>query len=836
MELKEYQKKTLEQLKIYLDALSEYKAKNEKAIKIDPDLAIDYPLKAWEKAVGPFYHSSKNGLNEPLPNFYLKIPTGGGKTILACHAVDLIKRIYLKKQTGLVLWIVPTTQIYRQTLASLRNREHPYRQTLDISSGGKTLVLEKMDKFNPLDVEEHLVIMLLMLPSAARQNKETLKVFKDSGGFTEFFPIEDDVKGNKDLLEKFPNLDHFGKSDDFFGKVVKTSLGNTLRILKPVIIVDEGHKAYSETARGTIRNFNPSIIVELSATPPKETNRLVNISGQELNRENMIKLDLNITNKASVNWKDTMLAAVGKRNSLESKAKEYEANTGEYIRPICLVQAERTGKDQKGTKYIHAEDVKDYLIKQCGIPEEQVAIKSSEKDDIEGLDLLSKDCPIRYIITKQALQEGWDCAFAYILTILTNPGSQLSITQLVGRILRQPKAKKTKIKELDESYVFCYRQKAKVLLDNIKKGFEDEGLGDLASRVSVKEGDTESEEATKEKTVSIRDRFKMFKGKIYLPRFVVQENGGWREVNYEMDILSRINWKDADVTGIKNLSLSELKDVEQEVAVGLSDDAKSVIEERKRVIKHGGLEIEPVFVTRQLLDIVPNPWTAYEIGKDVVDAFLKKYGQQKVANNLVFIIEELKKQLERERDRLSEIIFVELVERKKLWFFLLSDKGGYELPNSIRIKKQSKKLVRDDNSEVQRSLFDYMPEEDFNDMEKSVAIYLDKQEQLLWWYRNMSRQDYYIQGWKRNKIYPDFIFTRTDEPSKDYSKVFVVETKGTHLKNEDTTYKKSVFKFCNDLGTKKEWKDLNKEFSRGIEFQVIYEEEWKSRLNTMFNL
>lgn len=144
----------------------------------------------------------------------------------------------------------------------------------------------------------------------------------------------------------------------------------------------------------------------------------------------MIKLDLHITRKASLDWKNTMLAAVEKRNFLEQRAKEYEANTGEHIRPICLVQVERTGKEQRGTRYIHAEDVKEYLINQCGILVEETAIKSSEKDDIEGIDLLRSDCPIRYIITKQALQEGWDCAFAYVLTVLTNPSSQLASRNL----------------------------------------------------------------------------------------------------------------------------------------------------------------------------------------------------------------------------------------------------------------------------------------------------------------------------------------------------------------------------------------------------------------------
>ncbi|HAU30949.1 MAG: Uncharacterized protein XD78_1111 [Desulfotomaculum sp. 46_296] len=47
-------------------------------------------------------------------------------------------------------------------------------------------------------------------------------------------------------------------------------------------------------------------------------------------------------------------------------------------------QVEQTGREQRGTSYVHAEDVKEYLIKQCRIREEEIAVKSSEKDDIEG--------------------------------------------------------------------------------------------------------------------------------------------------------------------------------------------------------------------------------------------------------------------------------------------------------------------------------------------------------------------------------------------------------------------------------------------------------------------
>ena len=114
---------------------------------------------------------------------------------------------------------------------------------------------------------------------------------------------------------------------------MKTSLGNTIRVLEPLIILDEGHKAYSEQAQDTLRNLNPCMIVELSATPPKEANKLVVISGDELHKEEMIKLDLHVVNRTSTNWRDTMRAAMERRDDLEAKAHDYEANTNVYIRP-----------------------------------------------------------------------------------------------------------------------------------------------------------------------------------------------------------------------------------------------------------------------------------------------------------------------------------------------------------------------------------------------------------------------------------------------------------------------------------------------------------------------
>jgi type III restriction enzyme len=835
MELKEYQQKAMSSVRLYLEALARWHAKNQKVIEAaGVDAALDAPAKAWTETVKTNYYSRSNGLGQKTANFCLKIPTGGGKTLLAVKTIDLIQSIYLKRRTGLVLWIVPTTQIYRQTWKALQDRAHPYRQHLDIVSGGHTLLREKTDKFTPQDVAESLVVMLLMLPAANRQNKATLKLFQDSGGFSEFVPAEDDIDGHKKLLAAVPNLDAFGASGGFYGQQVKSSLGNALRTLAPVVILDEGHKAYSDGAQATLYGFNPSLVVELSATPDASRNNiLVDIPGVDLAREEMIKLDLHVSNKASSDWQVTMLESVKKLGELQKSADALEANGGPYIRPICLVQVERTGKDQRESKLIHAEAVREYLIKICGLAAEAVAVKSSERDDIEGLDLLSRDCPVRFIITKQALQEGWDCPFAYVLTILTNPASKNSLTQLVGRILRQPYARKTRVKELDESYVYCFQQKGAKLLEDIRGGFQREGLGDLAGRVIT---DSENKEQSAERLLTVRDKFAKFAGKIYLPVFVILDDGHWRKVSYEMDIASRVDWSKADFSKASSLTLSMVEDKDIEFTYGVSENSREAVKTKGvRHLPGGGLDIDEAFVARHLMDSITHPWVAYGAACEVLKSLLKKYDAKMVAANLVFIIESIRKCADDERDRLSMQVFADLIQSKKLRFLMLKDDPESRLPSQKKISQERKRLNRKSNDQLENSLFDFVPEDDLNTTERAVAWYLDEQEDLLWWYRNISRQDYAVQGWKKHRIYADFVFSGVDHKNAaDYDRVFVVETKGIHLKNEDTKYKQDVFDVCNKLAEEKSLSELGLEFpEKKIQFKVVFSDEWQRELNNL---
>lgn len=837
MQLKEFQQRALSEVRNYLERLSEWRKKADD----NPDLEIDFPIKAWEKAgIKRPCLSRRNGIGQPLPNFCLKIPTGGGKTLLAVKTIDLVNLIYRRQRTGLVLWIVPTTQIYRQTINSLKNRDHPYRQHLDLASGGWTKILEKTDHFSSQDVKQNLVVLMLMLPSANRKTKEVLRVFKDSGGFQDFFPPEDDVKGQEALLRRFVNLDTYEKESGFWGRQIKTSLGNTLRMLSPLIILDEGHKAYSEGAQATLRGFNPCLIVELSATPA-QSNILVDISGKEVHREEMIKLDLHVINKASPDWKDTMLSGLNQRNVLEAKAREYEANTGIHVRPICLIQAERTGREQRGTQYIHSEDVREHLIKVLGIPGDEVAVKTSEKDELKEVDnvggLMSRDCKIRYIITKQALQEGWDCAFAYVLVILTNPSSKNALTQLVGRILRQPFARKTGAKELDESYVFCFQQRANTLLESIRLGFEQEGLGDLRGQIVA---DIEQQPGdVKERVIEIRDKFKKAASQTILPVFVVREGHSWRPVNYEMDICSKIPWNQVNLAPMRSLSLSTTEEKDVEHVTTLSDDTREVIKQKAIIpLREGGLSVDPVFVTRQVGDIVPNPWRAHEFAASVLEDLRKIHEEKLIINNFVFIIEELRRHLEREKDRLAGQVFYSMLKSGELRFLVIGNNLKFSFPKKLDVKPSVKTLTRKDGSQLQLSLFEFLPEDEFNETEKTVAWYLEGQKKLFFWYRNRARHDYSIQGWRPHRIYPDFIFTsKVKESGSNYTHIYVVETKGMHLMDNDkTNYIRKIFDICTKEAKSMSWGELGfKMKDKTLRFEVLAEDEWEGKLNQMLS-
>ena len=248
----EFQDRVLNTLDIFIDRLVENKRKSDEIKKLSAsrsDLSLiipDFARVAWEelKAKGRLpesraaipFSSREDGCGLPVPNAVLKVPTGGGKTWLAVSGVSRVMGRYLKRNTGFVLWIVPNEAIYRQTLKHLRDRQHPYRQALDRSAAGRVRIMEKTDRLDSRDVEANLCVMLLMLQSANRETQESLKMFQDRGDVHGFFPPEGEQQAHREALRRTPNLADYAGT---LFPMVKDSLGNALRIIRPVVVLDE---------------------------------------------------------------------------------------------------------------------------------------------------------------------------------------------------------------------------------------------------------------------------------------------------------------------------------------------------------------------------------------------------------------------------------------------------------------------------------------------------------------------------------------------------------------------------------------------------------------------
>ena len=345
-----YQDKVLKALEAYIDALKRQKLRADKVAELaanDPTLGLeipDYSGLAWKdlhkdgllppSRAGVAHSKRVDGIGRPVPNAVLKVPTGGGKTYLAINGLSRIFGRWLNKNTGFVLWVVPNEAIYSQTLKRLKDRQDPYRQMLDRAAAGRVRILEKTDRLDARDVESQLCVMLLMLQSANRETKDTLKMFQDRGDISGFTPSAGDQDAHAKLSAAIPNLSQYDLAENTVQwPCVKDSLGNALRIVRPVVVLDEGHKATSDLAFNTLYDFNPCFVLELTATPHdvqprggrnphtgRYSNVLVEVSGIELDKEGMIKMPLNLDTRQGNDWKATLNAAIEKLNMLQKEA------------------------------------------------------------------------------------------------------------------------------------------------------------------------------------------------------------------------------------------------------------------------------------------------------------------------------------------------------------------------------------------------------------------------------------------------------------------------------------------------------------------------------------
>ena len=810
LELKTYQRDTLDAFSNWLEALEKERQASEAVIEnlkqvggsISDDVfneVCNYPKAAWRKlsendgvaVTAGEYVDRKDCANRPIPHICFKVPTGGGKTLLAASALEQLHR-----QRGLTLWVVPTQAIFDQTKAALWNKEHPYRKVLERASGGHVKMLEREDSFNRDDITNYLCVMLLMLPAANKSPDKKLKdkayyrMYRNSGRYSSFFPDHDDNEGNALMRKEYPDLDPNAEGD-----FSMQSLFNVIKILRPVVVLDEAHKAYG-TKNGkefasSINRLDPQMVIELSATPNSGiSNLLVDIAGPDLKKEEMIKSPVQVSSFSGMKWQDTLSEASEELERLDTEARLLESSTDRYIRPIAVVRVERTGKDQRDNNYVHAEDVRDYLTQHLKVRPDAVRVKSATQNELQGEDLLSKNSQVKWIITKAALMEGWDCSFAYLLVVLDRTRSQNAITQLVGRVMRQPHAQFTGKESLDQCYVFCNDTDVDDAVKQVKKGLESQGLTGLEDKILGK-GNTQDQADFQTETVHRRKRFRG--QEIYLPVVRHKDGPEWIQLNYQAHILPHIDWfkikpPDPNASAPDGARLRTAT-----VNVG---DAPPVFYEDQEPHIEKNISVSDFALC--LSDIVLNPWQAARIAEELIEG-LKTSGEtdEKIYDRRSYLIPTLQEHVANEVENQAEQIFRKKLDTGEIQFDLDVGEPNYKLRQSYKIEVHANQnLLTKYGKPVQLSLFEPMYEyPSDNELEKNFAHFLDGEKALQWWHRVMARQqgEYYVQGWNKQRIYPDFVAMAKEV--EGMTRVLIFETKGQQLEsNRDTKYKQKVLK------------------------------------------
>lgn len=734
MELKKYQVNALESLQEYLTELNKFGPKH-----------------AFISKTGKSYHEEFFGV---VPFVCIKIPTGGGKTLVACHGLTKLMDVALehKLDRGLVLWFVPSEAIKSQTLRKLHDKNDFHRKILDdyFENAVRIFSNEEALRIRKQDIDENTCIVIASLESFRKDKKiqNKYKVYQDNGELLHHFETLSDDR----LLEK-----------DESGAIIN-SLANVIRSNSPIIIIDEGHRTKTDLSFEFLKDLNPCFIIEYTATPREESNVLVNINSLELKEEKMVKIPLILESVSQ--WQQAVTNGIVKRKELEQIAKKEK---GEYIRPIALLQAQQEKETEK-EGVVTINHLKEFLIKEHNIPENEIAIKTSSQNQLEGVDLFSKNCPINYILTVNALAEGWDCSFAYILISVANIGSKISVEQIIGRIVRLPNAKEKKHSELNNSYIFATGKNFNETANLIIEGLETNGFSrnDL---INVNEK-------------KVKDEYEISRS--------VKENVSVPIISFKGEPLEF-----ADLIG-EDFSLSK-QDAQFDFKIHYDNDGRLILDIHKgnEWVKERQTTLTIPYSDRNFSEKELISWLDSKLNFSMIDqkdkiAFLNKVVKYQLGtyslsslsiNRFIF------------RDRLTEIIKDRLISHAKKQF------DAYVGEKKITAKEfmyfaHSFMAANRIHEKFKKNYYNDV--ETLNKEEHAFVSRLDSEAlpNVRLWVRNKEKRDpFYLQGWKPNKFYPDFVaITRKKN-------IVALEWKGgDRISNEDTGYKVQLAEKWVELG------------------------------------
>ena len=705
-----------------------------------------------------------------LPYVCFRVPTGGGKTVMGCRAISVLANELSPASRAIVLWLVPTDTIKTQTLNAMKDRTHPYRQLLDVETEGRV---------SPMDVTEALsmpqgtaqsdtVIIVSTLAAPRIGDTDQRKIYEQNGSLmSHFSDLPESVLGR---LERY---------DDSSKPV--PSLANLLRLYRPIIIMDEAHNARTQLSFETLARFDPSFILELTATPVQHplqnpSNVLCSVSAAELKAEEMIKLPIELESHSD--WEQTMLSAINRRRELEGIAQQECDAGGDYVRPIVLFQAQKRNEDLPVAAVWEE-------LKRLGLPEHEMAVETGERSDLANQDLFSPSCPIRYVITVDKLREGWDCSFAYVLCSVREMSSRTAVEQILGRILRMPNATRRQHDELNRAYAYVTSQQfadTSRALDIIAQALEGNGFTKFEARQAVEQKAMELDGlfATDPRPPTPAERREIFA----VPQLALELDGelepfsadllhtGWNlakcSARLSEEEFSLAGRRETAVVDVNQQGRTTIAERTENYILGVQDSLAALIFDDFRTAAEAA-----VWLDRQ----IPHP----DIPQNQAQAFLIVLVEQLVLERNVSLVTLSRNRLRLRQCAAAKIDAHRTAARKAAYQQILFDSPAAQVQVSAECVFSYNPDQYPANElyptplEFKRHY--YRAVGAMNGEEKECARRLDSLPNVAYWVRNLERQEefsFWLQL-PKDRFYPDFVAKLTDD------RIAAIEYKGGHL-------------------------------------------------------
>jgi len=852
MELKHYQQNALEALRGYCRLYRE-----------DAD-----EKRAFEEISKKEYISIKE---YEKPYICIRIPTGGGKTLLASHAIGVINKEYLQSSSVIVFWIAPSDAIVKQTLEALKMRRHPYREAIEKSFPDRTLEVFGIDEAyrKSFDLSSDIVVIVATMQTFRVEDEKNRKFFEQSGA-------------HQEIMQSFNE---------------SPSMANVLKKAHPIVIVDEAHNARSELSLNRIIELEPSFILELTATPnlvhneaggKYASNVLYSVSAGELKAENMIKLPI-IADIAD-NWQVCVKNAIEKQAELENIARAEEMESGEYIRPLVLFKAE----SKRGENPINWERLLEHILDSYQIDRSEIAVHTGDNKELDGINIKDKNCKIKYIITVDALKEGWDAPFAYILCSVADINSATAVEQFLGRVLRLPNACEKYHKELEHGYVFVNSNNFARVMQNLRDNLVSMGFDKFEAKTNVIKNPNSNPDAEigglfrsdrkSEKIESIRldelpqeikehinynhetneisvvkpireekkaeflkkieralenkndiekiktlledDAPNNFSKEFRIPKLSIMYDGDLMDFCEDV-VLENVELSEQEIIQNAKLDESEFKVITHIQRIGIDIDEKhrlkiQKLENQKQdlfAFTEGKLKLTPQFLTKRVVERMDfNALSNIESKKMSAFAGLciehllgdRKFDLITLNSNIYYLAEVLTEKLLKIQNSKT---------KKQFSLFLDGDELKTSFENSFSFDKERYPAKEDARSGGFNKHY-YKIVDKLNDEEFNCASYIDGLEEVEFWVRNVEgypEHSFWLPT-STDRFYPDFLVMLKK------GKLLAIEYKGSQFRGSDDTREKEK------IGNV--WAGLN---GAKVGFAMVFRDDYKDKISNLLS-